>query len=528
MKLRTLHVLIATAVLSALLDGCQTTRTVTKRSQILSLHNDARVTVLTKDSVLYNLGRVFLRDSTVYATGVARKNGNSEPFDGEIALSKIQYLQSTQLDYWKTVLAMGAIGFVGATARSYLNESSGGFAVATSSYWYDPRYQGGGGGGGGGSCPFVYSWDGNKYVLESEAYGTALGKALEMRTVSVMRSLRSDGGEVRVLLTNERPETHYYNAVSMASVETDQSALVVADPAGGLWPVIRLQPPLRAIDGDARDVRAEIEKQDDFYWESPLSDISPTSSFQDAIEIDFPQAGSGKVGTLVVRAISTRMFDVVLHKVDEIVGNDYLTFVRAIEEDPELVQELKDWTNQSRLMVEIWDGKAWRLIDSMPLESTAVPFVRGVRLPGLDGEVMKVRLRSLAGFWRIDAVGIDWTPVEQLHPVEVRLLSATGPHDRDIREELGSPDAKYVIVTPGQRIDCRFGAVPPTPGRKTTYAIGVQGYMYEWLSGVPPEGARVITASMSGDMKITYIKTLFRMPGILLPPIYAEWKRIRG
>ena len=247
---------LALILASGLLAGCLSTKTITKRSELLSLSRDARVKVLCPGDTVYDLKNVRLIDSVILGEGTATINGNVREFAGGINLSSIQYMQSSRGDAFKTIIAVGAVGFVGLTAAAYLGYSDNTpFSAGASVTWYDPRAKSSSGSGGrGSSCPYVYSWDGMRYVLDGEAYSVAWGKALEMETTTMLPSLQPANGEVRVRLTNERPETHYYSALSLVAVESDESAAVVPDVYGGLWQVHRIEPPLKATDGGRLDV----------------------------------------------------------------------------------------------------------------------------------------------------------------------------------------------------------------------------------------------------------------------------------
>lgn len=94
-------------------------------------------------------------------------------------------------------------------------------------------------------------------------------------------------------------------------------------------------------------------------------------------------------------------------------------------------------------------------------------------------------------------------------------------------EALERVDERYAILLPGQEMNVKYRAKESQPSMKVTYALGVRGYLHEWLPGASPGGASIITASMTGEMKISYLKTLLRMKSVFLPPIYAEWKKSR-
>ncbi len=59
------------------------------------------------------------------------------------------------------------------------------------------------------SCPFVYSFDGEEYVLDSEPCGVAVSEGLKRPDWVELSSLKEVDGKSRVLLTNELGETQY-------------------------------------------------------------------------------------------------------------------------------------------------------------------------------------------------------------------------------------------------------------------------------------------------------------------------------
>ena len=51
------------------------------------------------------------------------------------------------------------------------------------------------------SCPFVYSWDGTKYVFDAEPYGGAISRGLEKDDYSELGLLREQDGLYRLRMT---------------------------------------------------------------------------------------------------------------------------------------------------------------------------------------------------------------------------------------------------------------------------------------------------------------------------------------
>jgi len=98
------------------------------------------------------------------------------------------------------------------------------------------------------SCPFVYSWDGEKYAFDAEPYGGAITQGLERDDYSELEHLRPDHGTYRLLMTNEVDETQFTNLMELWVVDTPRDVRVVADESGTLHSIRRLQAPIAAID----------------------------------------------------------------------------------------------------------------------------------------------------------------------------------------------------------------------------------------------------------------------------------------
>jgi hypothetical protein len=521
--------LLTPAIWFCLFPGCETTEPIRRLAQLRYDKETGSITVITRDSAIYDLTRYSIKDSTLRASGYRKKDGAEESFSGNLPLSTITYIQASHADGMKTILATAAVGFVGSTVISYLSEEKEEMRLDPQLRYVAP-YFGGGGGGGGTSCPFIYSWNGERYVLEAEAYGIAWGKALEMRTTSVLPSLRSDHGELNIRMSNERPETHYYNAVHLKAVETDLHCEVVGDVADNLWPVYSPLSPCMATDHSRRVITGAVATRDGKYWESDLANTDAPSTFEDTLTLSFTRTSVQSGGTLIVHAINSTLNDIVLRNLFTFLGDESLEFVRAVEHDQELIGILKDWIEDVSLKVFVWNGKEWNKMSTIHPEANSVPFARACRIgPGdFPGDTVKVRLTCLTGVWKIDAVQIDWTNVGQLNPLEVPMVSATGPGERDVSVALKSADNDYLVLLPPEKIELKFKALEGPKGKKMTYVCDVQGYLHEWIPPAAKESILIPASWMDGPTKIACLKSILRAKNAFLPPVYAEWIRSRN
>ncbi len=512
------------AAISAFSDGCTTTETITRRSQLTDPVGTGTIRVLTNDKTLYELNNYILTDSLLIGVGSLQKNGERLQFRGQLRLSNIAYIQAQGSRFWKGVAATGLIVFFTTQALAALGGEGGSLNVKEG--YYSPYS----GGGGGSSCPFIYSWDGNRFVLEAEALGIGIGKALELTTCSVLPSLKEDHSQVRIRITNERPETHYFNSVQLEAAEIDCGATVIADSKNTLWPVYQALPPLTAVDQSGNNIIEKVHDRDRKYWESDLSQTSVLSDFQDVIDVSFVRSSSQKEGSLVLHVINTKFVNAVFKNTFQFMGDQSLAFMQAVEHDPELIATLKQWIVECSLKAFLWNGNDWEQIGVVYPEANITPFSRLIRFDtgNFKGDTVKIRLTSLADLWKIDAVQLDWTPVQPLKSRIAKMRSAVGPRGKDLSSTLQHSDNTYAVLFPPEQIELTFDSIHPSHGKKVVYALNVRGYLYEWFPEEKNQTPFTLVKQMSDDTKIPFFKNLLNHKSIFLPLMYSEWKKMKS
>ncbi len=498
-------------------DGCSTQQSVTRRSQLRSPLELGPITVLTNDTTLFELTSYLPTDSTLVSSGFRIKGGEREQFSGSIDFRKISYIQARKTGFFQYVgmgIAVGA--FVVTAANSF--GGSDALRVTPTEAIHSPAT------GGGESCPFIYSWSGDRYVLEAEAFATALGKSLEYTSSSMLPSLRERNSEFDIRITNERAETHYINSVSLTAFECEPGASVYLDAQNTAWPTYALQAPDRAVDHSNRNVLSQVVRRDETYWESDLSRTSPDSDLNDVLEFEFAKTSRSYEGTLVLHGINTQLSSMVFKHLFGFLGDQFLNFMYAVENDPELVNILRRWIDESSLKAFVWDEGRWQHIGRIQPEANAVPFSRVLRFKmKKPEESVRIRIEMLTDVWRIDAALVDWSKVSPLSGTSVPLVSAKDSDGRNVIEMLTSSDQDYLMLLPPQHVDLRFRAQESLGGKKIVYALNTRGYLYEWMAEQPKSGT-LLSSVIPAGMKIPYLKKLLADKHLFLPPIYTDWK----
>jgi len=514
-----------TFLLLAFLGGCTSVTNITHRSQLANSVKTGEIKVLTKDGTRYRLTNYQVTDSLLSGTGLVERNGVREYHLEILRLSDIKYIRTeNNVGIGTALVAAGATVFFTATALSYL-EGSDGFSVSEAYKYYSPN----GGGGGGTSCPYIYSWNGKRYVLDAEAFGVALGKGLEMTTRSSLTSLREENGLLRIQIANERPETHFVNAVHLLSAEVDTGAEVVVGPDNALLRIGHPDPPVSASDRSGNTILPAIRDVDGSFWESGEEGADAVKDFEDVIDVRFVRPAGKGAGTFLLTGINTEFSNVVYRNVCRFLGDQAQTFMQRLDGDSDLVGIIREWIDGSSMKVSVWTGTNWDNAGAILPEATNVPFTRAIpiNIHQLSGDTVLVRIRCLKDVWKLDALRMDWTSACPLETSPVSMVSAVGSGDGDVLESLRRADTNYVVLLPLDKVNLTFKSVPSAKGKKIVYAIDVRGYLHEWVPEDNDRHGFAWTGFIPENQRMNCLKSLLHDKSIFLPSIYAEWGAVK-
>ncbi len=157
------------------------------------------------------------------------------------------------------------------------------------------------------SCPFVYSYGGNGYVLDAEPYGGATAPALKRTEWCGLQYLKETRGQYKLKITNEVDETQYTDELKLVVVDHPNRVAVVWDEWGGLHTVTAPVPPVKAMDGRGKDILSHVKDNDWVFWQTEESDVDPESqaSLKDRLVFEFPKPAGATRAKLLFNGCNT-------------------------------------------------------------------------------------------------------------------------------------------------------------------------------------------------------------------------------
>lgn len=525
MKRQLLIAWVYSMAVAAVASGCKSVTDITTLEELARRSSAGAVKIMTKDSALYTLEEYILADSVLKGVGTVEKDGSVVPFRGGVPLAQIEYAQASDVALLKTMLAAGAVYAAFRVLGEAWETPHEPVAQLTTQVYYPG---GGGGGGYGGSCPFISVWDGLAYRLEGEAFSVALGKQLEIETTHMLPDASWADGRIRLRVSNERPETHYINSVRVFALEAPPGAEVYPDAEGNFWPVKSPLPAGTALNGAGENGEDAIVRGDGVFWTLDAAVGETSGGHRDTILLTFPRPAGAVRGSLVIRAINTRLSEAAFRTLGRLLGDQSVRFVRRLDRPSGLVRVARSWTEEIALRVEVREEEGWRLSGRLLPEANEVTFAKVVRLefsPGAESTAV-VRLSTLGGLWRLDEAALDWSAAA---PLEMRQLPLESAHDdRGRPSELAVefPDSLYLTLLPPEHVDMAYSAPPPSSGVKVVWAAKVRGYLHEWprvtAGGIGPLDL------IPGELRVDFVEGMVGRRDILLASIYDEWSRTRA
>ncbi len=341
------------------------------------------------------------------------------------------------------------------------------------------------------SCPFVYSWDGERYVFDAEPYGGAIARALERDDYSELEHLKAQHGEYRLLITNEVDETQHTNLLELWVVDHAPGTRVVADDQGRLYGFRHIERLQSARDRGGNDITAWLDATDRRIWE-PEAKPAADGSAREEVVLTFAKPEGAVKANLVVNAATSLWGSYMIKRMMQLRGRGAPVWLASLAANPAEIASLAAWYNRDELYslkIDVEEDSGWTT------RGAAIgggPFISEERVVPLDisharGDRLRIRLRPPLGFWALNSFAVSYETASTPAPQVVKLSAARSSSGADELAALAANDAQYYSMPDtSERAELRFPAPPPRPGMVRTVFLHSRGW-YELHLGTQGE-----------------------------------------
>lgn len=442
----------------------------------LPLVFSGRIEILTNDGTRYRLNDavVGLNDISGYGWKFPVE-GHATSFSGSVSCNDIALVQTEKPLVWGSLLAWGTIGIV----AGHILASPG----ETPQLIEDIQYPS----SGGGSCPYVYSFDGDNYQLESETFAGAVCPSLERTAVDPLRHLKAVDGTFSLAIANQSPESQHTNELKLIAVQHAPGTTIIPDSWGGFHSVTAAVQPLTAIDAAGRDVSSLVTDNDSERWGSDLTDTISIreNAFRNRLTCSFRLPNGSGPAKLILNARNSSLGFFALGKLFALKGPQKLDWFHELENDRTVFGKLATWIKREGGMTiavlthEGWQTQAW-----IPDVGPQLDAERAVVLDCSDcsDSLVQIRLESAAGLWLINRLALDWSDDTPLVTTDLKLLNATNQRGADITSLLNRRDSHYYATIPGDFATVTYEAPEPVAGMVQTIMLSSRGHYFPWFT----------------------------------------------
>ena len=356
------------------------------------------------------------------------------------------------------------------------------------------------------SCPFIYSFNGERYVFDAEPFGGAICEGLKRTEWCALEEIKEIDGKYNILVTNEVDETQYTDELKLVVVDHAPEARVVSDALGRMHTVSNPLPPRRAFDGRGRDILPSVGTNDWKFWLNRTAEISPnaTSPTKEELFFEFPKPEGAKTARLIFNGCTTLWGSQMIKKLLDLRGNTVQEWYHDVNSHgPSLIKtrmmNIREELYQLQIRVETPRG--WT---SKGLIQGGGPLIAESRLYSFDisdvpGDVLRIKLTPATAFWMINWLAVDYSEDQPLLVNEVAPLEAHDALGRDVRDLLLLEDGQYLAMPhTGEVARVSFLSPPRKEGSERSIFIKAGGY-YDIHLGAKAEPQTEVLQRISSE-----------------------------
>ncbi len=336
------------------------------------------------------------------------------------------------------------------------------------------------------SCPYVYVYDGEKYIFQGEIFSGATFPNMERHDYLPLPQLQPVKGEYQLCIANELQENQFVNMAQLQAIRHPEGTQALLDVHGVPQLVAAPQLPLSARSALGNDAGTMIAQKDGLAFlfdEEQAEKNSLTMQFENR-----PDAANPK---LVLHAANSVWVDQLFGRYLEKWGDTYPQWAArqaAMSYEQRQEQNIRQDFYLSAFVKDA--GGQWQLAGRFPL---AGPMARRDMVLPIDrallhGDKVDIRLETAYRFWDLDYAAMDFSDNTGMEIVSIPARSAKDQSGKSQLKALAGDDDLYLRqLRTGDFTDLRFKALSPSPGHAHTFFLHTKGY-YEYVrnySGEP-------------------------------------------
>jgi hypothetical protein len=347
------------------------------------------------------------------------------------------------------------------------------------------------------SCPFVYSFDGEKYVFDAEPLGGATTKGLQRQEYSRLDYIKEVGGKYKLRVTNEVNETQYVDEMSLLLVDHPKNTEAVINNDGKIYLAKNVESFFSATDENGKDISPFLIKEDNIFWQDKMPARGTNNKIRNHLTFAFKRPHSDSIN-LIINAGTTLWGSNMIREMLALYGKNLNAWYEKIDRHGMEYFQMMSFLQRE----ELYELKLYLKEKNEWVEKSIIkgggPFVSETRIIPIDishavGDTIFLKVNPPVGFWTFDYLALDFTDQLKSESVEIKALNAVDYHGKYITNILDKEDSLYYqMPETGNYFDIEFQAPAKQENFKRTVFLKSSGYYDIHLPKTDPPNLKML------------------------------------
>jgi hypothetical protein len=343
-----------------------------------------------------------------------------------------------------------------------------------------------------GSCPTIYTYNGQNYVLEAELFSYSISKFFQESDLDKLTTLNSSSQDYRIRISNEALETHYIDQFSLLEINHPPGTQVFPTYDGDIICTRNLKPPSSAINFLGDDITDLVIKRDNYAYRSGEEFIKKISDgiTYDRIELKLDLPHGTKKVNLILKLRNTLLTTILFYElVLSSQGFDAIEWTHKMQNNyiyARLFNEL--YNSYAGIRIKTFKEGTWNLQSKIGDIGPITWKDIAIEIPiEVEKNTTLIRLEFFPDNFMIDYIGYDCSSdlndsyhVKKLQPKNI--IDDENKYKFNLTEVLEKSDRKYLITNPGESYYLTYN-LTSNDTVNTSVFIQSKGYYIEWIRG---------------------------------------------
>lgn len=304
-------------------------------------------------------------------------------------------------------------------------------------------------------CPFIYSYDGEKFIFDAEPLGGAICSGLSRTDYSRLKNLTTAESKFKLLVRNEADEVQYLDELKLCVVSNVGEMSVAQNSEGEFYKYKQVVLPESVIDEKGTNITGFFENKDNICWQTQMAVDTPAviEKNKHSLKFKFRKPEGAKSVLLFFNGGSTMWGSLMIKHMLQIRGDKLDDWFNSINSHGVEYRKMYSFMEREELYflkVNLLESSNYAVKSYIPAGGPFGFEDKLIQLPleNVQGDYIEFILNPPPGYWKMDQVGLIYD-YEKLSSENISFIDAEYAVDQDgkaLNESIRDKDENYYVM----------------------------------------------------------------------------------